>query len=181
MFSERDQYEIQRLLTVSSSSRHKLHAHKLEEAIDWTFHNPSLLLQALTHASYTKNRVTDCYQRLEFLGDAVLDYLITCNIYSTFPNYGPGEITGMRSALVNNITFAELAIKLELHKALLHNSPALFKQIPQYIEAFKKLSPSNDMKEEKEEGEVESETVTESSEILCRDQDDSGVSYMDES
>ena len=182
VFSERDQYEIQRLLTVSSSSRHELHAHKLEEAIGWTFHNPSLLLQALTHASYTKNRVTDCYQRLEFLGDAVLDYLITCNIYSTFPNYGPGEITGMRSALVNNITFAELAIKLELHKALLHNSPALFKQIPQYIEAFKKLSPSNDMmEEEKEEGEVESETVTESSEILCRDQDDSGVSYMDES
>ena len=88
----------------------------------------------------------------------------------------------MRSALVNNITFAELAIKLELHKALLHNSPVLFKQIPQYIEAFKKLSPSNDMmEEEKEEGEVERETVTESSEILCRDQDDSGVSYMDES
>ena len=180
VLSERDQYEVQRLLTVSSSSRHELHAHKLEKAIGWTFHNPSLLLQALTHASYTKNRVTDCYQRLEFLGDAVLDYLITCNIYSKFPNYGPGEITGMRSALVNNITFAELAIKLELHKALLHNSPALFKQIPQYIEVFEKLYATND-RMEGEEGEVESETATESSEILCRDEDDSGVSYTDDS
>ena len=178
VLSVRQQLEVQRLLTVSSSSRHELHSHKIEKVIDWTFQDPSLLLQALTHASYTKNRVTDCYQRLEFLGDAVLDYLITCNIYSTFPNYGPGEITGMRSALVNNITFAELAIQLELHKALLHNSPALFRQIPQYIEALKKLSPRDGMMEEEEE---ENTTVVESSEILCRDQDDSGVSVLQDS
>ena len=177
VLSVRQQLEVQRLLTVSSSSLHALHSHKIEKRIDWTFHDPSLLLQALTHASYTKNRVTDCYQRLEFLGDAVLDYLITCNIYSNFPNYGPGEITGMRSALVNIITFAELAIQLELHKALLHNSPALFKQIPQYIEALKKLSPSDRMMEEEEE----STAVIESSEILCRDQDDSGVSVSQDS
>lgn len=176
VLSVRQQLEVQRLLRVSSSSLHKLHSHKIEKRIDWTFHDPSLLLQALTHASYTKNRVTDCYQRLEFLGDAVLDYLITCNIYSNFPNYGPGEITGMRSALVNNITFAELAIQLELHKALLHNSPALFKQIPQYIEALKKLSPGDRMMEEEE-----STAVIESSEILCRDQDDSGVSVSQDS
>ena len=41
------------------------------------FKDRSYLLQAFAHASYYPNRLTDCYQRLEFLGDAVLDYLIT--------------------------------------------------------------------------------------------------------
>ena len=41
----------------------------------------SILSQAFSHASYYPNRLTDCYQRLEFLGDAVLDYLITRHLY----------------------------------------------------------------------------------------------------
>ena len=101
--------------------------------LNWKFMDEKLLLQALTHASYTKNRVTDCYQRLEFLGDAVLDYLVTCHIYSTFPGYGPGDISHMRAALVNNVTFAELSVKLQLHRLFLHNSPSLFKQIQDYV------------------------------------------------
>lgn len=48
-----------------------------EEKIGYHFHNKGFLLQAFTHASYQYNTLTDCYQRLEFLGDAVLDYLIT--------------------------------------------------------------------------------------------------------
>jgi hypothetical protein len=44
----------------------------LERRLDYKFRDRSFLLQAVTHASYTPNRVTDCYQRLEFLGDAVL-------------------------------------------------------------------------------------------------------------
>ena len=41
----------------------------------------NVFLQAFSHASYYPNRLTDCYQRLEFLGDAVLDYLITRHLY----------------------------------------------------------------------------------------------------
>lgn len=104
----------------------------------------SLLLQALTHASYVRNRVTDCYQRLEFLGDAVLDYLVTCHIYSKFPHYDPGQISGMRAALVNNNTFAEFVVKLNLHKALLHNSPSLFSQISRYVSTIEILNDSSD-------------------------------------
>ena len=48
---------------------------KFEEAIGYTFRDKSYLLQAFTHASYSANTLTDCYQRLEFLGDAILGEL----------------------------------------------------------------------------------------------------------
>lgn len=47
-----------------------------ERILNYKFNDRSYLLQAMTHASYSPNRVTDCYQRLEFLGDAVLGRII---------------------------------------------------------------------------------------------------------
>lgn len=44
----------------------------LEASLHYSFRDKSYLLQAMSHASYSPNRITDCYQRLEFLGDAVL-------------------------------------------------------------------------------------------------------------
>jgi endoribonuclease Dicer len=120
---------------------------------NWQFRDRMLLLQAVTHASYTKNRLTECYQRLEFLGDAVLDYLVTCHIYSTFGDYGPGEITSMRSALVNNSTFAELAVGLNLHKCLLYNSPSLYSQVERFLKA------SNGCEQSMEESEVREDSL----------------------
>lgn len=49
---------------------------ELEKSIGYKFRDSSYLLQAFTHASYQPNRLTDCYQRLEFLGDAVLGELL---------------------------------------------------------------------------------------------------------
>lgn len=126
LLSDKQKLEVRRLLKLCRASR-------ICKRLNWEFKDQKILLQALTHASYARNRVTDCYQRLEFLGDAVLDYLVTCHIYSTNPGYGPGEISNMRAALVNNVTFAELSVKLELHRSLLHSSPSLFKQIQDYI------------------------------------------------
>ena len=113
----------------------------LMEKLNWTFQDQALLLQAITHPSYTKNRITDSYQRLEFLGDAILDYLVTCRIYYRFPKSTPGEITDMRSALVNNITFAKIAVtRLSLSHYLQHHSPALFRQMGEFVEAIQRLS-----------------------------------------
>jgi len=104
-----------------------------DEIIGWKFKNRGLLLQALTHASYTRNRLTDSYQRLEFLGDAILDYLVTCHIYRKFPDYDPGQISCMRSALVDNISFADMAVRLKLHTVLLYASPSLMKHIELFL------------------------------------------------
>ncbi len=133
-FNDVEKLECKRLLSISFGTK------DIQQSIAWNFNDRSLLLQAITHASYTKNRLTECYQRLEFLGDAVLDYLVTCHIYLKFPTYGPGDISSMRSALVNNITFAELAVELKLNTLLLYNSPSLYHQIELYLKAVAKYS-----------------------------------------
>lgn len=91
----------------------------MEQKLGYHFKNRGFLLQALTHSSYTMNRITNCYQRLEFLGDAVLDFLITCYIYENCGKLSPGDLTDLRSALVNNITFACFTVREGFHKFLL--------------------------------------------------------------
>lgn len=59
--------------------------------------------------------MTNCYQRLEFLGDAVLDFLITRHLFNhPSRRFTPGELTDLRAALVNNNIFAALAVKVLL-------------------------------------------------------------------
>lgn len=110
---------------------------KLEKTISYKFYNQLLLIEAMTHTSYSRNPITHCYQRLEFLGDAVLDYLVTCQIYSSDSLSTPGHMTDLRSAIVCNTQFAELAVSLNLHKILLQHSPLLFKKIGKYVTALK--------------------------------------------
>ena len=93
---------------------------------------PIFLLQALTHASYTLNKITESCERLEFLGDAVLDYLITVYLVTKNRDLTPGQITDMRSALVNNNTLADIAVRNGLHKHLLQQSPELFRRYLQF-------------------------------------------------
>nr|AFX89032.1 dicer 1 [Mayetiola destructor] len=104
-----------------------------EEHIGYHFNDRSYLLQAMTHASYSQNRLTDCYQRLEFLGDAVLDYLITRHLYEDPRQHSPGALTDLRSALVNNTIFASLAVRHGFHKYFRHLSPSLNDVIDRFV------------------------------------------------
>lgn len=106
---------------------------KFEDAIGYRFRDKSYLLQALTHASYSPNALTDCYQRLEFLGDAVLDYLITRHLYEDSRMHSPGALTDLRSALVNNTIFASLAVRNGFHKYFKHLSPGLHEVVERFI------------------------------------------------
>ncbi|CAK1555353.1 unnamed protein product [Leptosia nina] len=100
--------EINRLLNHERDS--------IEKIIDYKFKDPSFLLEALSHSSYIRNRYTRSYERLEFLGDAIIDFLITAHIYENCGDLKPGELTDLRSSLVNNVTFASYVVKLGLHK-----------------------------------------------------------------
>ncbi|XP_074852667.1 endoribonuclease Dicer isoform X2 [Carettochelys insculpta] len=105
-----------------------------EEKINYSFKNKAYLLQAFTHASYHYNTITDCYQRLEFLGDAILDYLITKHLYEDPRQHSPGVLTDLRSALVNNTIFASLAVKYDYHKYFKAVSPELFHVIDDFVQ-----------------------------------------------
>ncbi|KAK2567376.1 Endoribonuclease Dicer [Acropora cervicornis] len=104
-----------------------------ENSIGYRFRSKLYLVEALTHASYHPNRITSCYQRLEFLGDAVLDFLVTQHLYFRHGKLSPGELTDIRQALVNNNIFAVIAVKKDFNKYLKEMSPTLFKIIENFI------------------------------------------------
>lgn len=112
----------------------------LEGALNIKFKDRGLLVEAITHASRPSSGVS-CYQRLEFVGDAVLDHLITRHLFFTYTDLPPGRLTDLRAAAVNNENFARVAVKHKLHLHLRHGSSALEKQIRDFVkEAQNELS-----------------------------------------
>ncbi len=71
-------------------------------------------------------------RRLEYLGDAVLDFLVTRRIFHDSVLRNPGELSDLRSALVNNCTFAGVIVRSRLHRFLRHAEPRLFRLLPQF-------------------------------------------------
>lgn len=130
-----------------------------ETKIGYTFSDRSYLLQAFTHASYHFNTVTDCYQRLEFLGDAVLDYVITRHLYEDSDKYSPGVLTDLRSALVNNNIFAALAVKWDFHKYFKAISPSLFHVIEKFVSRQKEKEDEIDDENDETDEDHEKEHV----------------------
>ncbi|XP_047115480.1 endoribonuclease Dicer-like isoform X3 [Schistocerca piceifrons] len=106
---------------------------ELEETLNYRFKDRGFLLQALTHPSWSDNRITDCYQRLEFLGDAILDFLVTSYIYDKCQKLSPGKITVLRAALVNNCTFAAFSVRIGLQKYCKYRSSELFYNIDAFV------------------------------------------------
>ncbi len=84
------------------------------------FSKLSLLTRALTHRSYVNEHLDamEDNERLEFLGDAVLDFIVGAWVYHRFPEMPEGDLTKMRSALVRNEQLADFARQLELGRAL---------------------------------------------------------------
>src|SRR5205807_6106861 len=81
---------------------------RAEKLLGYTFKNPSLLKEALTHASIADHRLNS-NERMEFLGDAVLDLIICEALYLRFPEYLEGELTKVKSAVVSRRTCAEVS------------------------------------------------------------------------
>lgn len=95
---------------------------ELESLLSIPFHDKSLLQRALTHRSYLNEHPDfplDDNERLEFLGDAVLDFLTGEYLYHRFPEMREGELTSLRSALVRRETLARFAQQLDLGRYLL--------------------------------------------------------------
>ncbi len=84
----------------------------LEQRIDYTFSHSDLLVEALTHRSYLNEHreyAGNHNERLEFLGDAVLELASTDFLFKRFPAKDEGELTSYRAALVNTVSLSETA------------------------------------------------------------------------
>lgn len=93
----------------------------LENKLGTTFHDYSLLSRALTHRSYLNenpDKALEDNERLEFLGDAVLDFVVGAYLYHHYPEMHEGELTSLRAALVRARTLAEFAREWRLGEFL---------------------------------------------------------------
>ena len=85
----------------------------VEKSLDYTFTDEIWLKQALTHPSSDQKRSTNLnYERLEFLGDAVLELVVSRELFARYPKADEGELTKMRSAIVSRAHLSGLADKL---------------------------------------------------------------------
>lgn len=95
---------------------------KFEEAIGVEFHDKNLLKTAFTHRSYLNENASagmEHNERLEFLGDAVLELIVTSYLYKTFPDKPEGDLTAYRSSLVNTNSISDTAQALGMNEYLL--------------------------------------------------------------
>lgn len=93
----------------------------LENEIGYVFNDKELLMQALTHSSYVNDRKMDknlCNERLEFLGDAILEMTSSEFLYSEYPEKDEGELTKLRASLVSETPLAAVAGEIGLGEYL---------------------------------------------------------------
>jgi ribonuclease-3 len=101
------------------NSRDVESASDLSRRLELPFSKLALLTRALTHRSYVNEyESVEDNERLEFLGDAVLDFIVGAWVYNRFPEMPEGDLTKIRSALVRNDHLAKFARKLDLGQAL---------------------------------------------------------------
>jgi ribonuclease III len=97
---------------------------RLQERIGYQFGDRAILLQSLTHTSYGHEFLQDKAiafrdnERLEFLGDAILDVIVSDILLEAFPNANEGQLSKMRAAVVNEKTLAQLAVSIGLHECV---------------------------------------------------------------
>lgn len=90
----------------------------IEAAVGYQFLEPAILLTALTHSSYAAENSVESYERLEFLGDAVLELAVTEKIYEALPGATEGRMTRVRAAIVDESTLAKVARSIGLAEVI---------------------------------------------------------------
>lgn len=96
--------------------------HSIEQVLHHAFRDPALLQQALTHSSYVnenRDSVLADNERLEYLGDAVLDFMVAEWLFKQYPDLTEGQMTNLRARLVREDTLARVAQRIHLGEHLL--------------------------------------------------------------
>ncbi|HEX7511116.1 MAG TPA: ribonuclease III [Chitinivibrionales bacterium] len=94
----------------------------LQESLHYRFSDPAILQQALTHKSCSTpddKKGLGSNERMEFLGDAVLNCLVTDHLYHLYPNKSEGQLSKVKSLIVSRKILGEIAVSLDLGRYLL--------------------------------------------------------------
>ncbi len=91
----------------------------IEDKINYKFKSKDLLRTALTHGSYANERLVESNERLEFLGDAILGFMVAKELYSTFPDRSEGKLSKLRGAIVSRTNFSRYARMLKIDEQVL--------------------------------------------------------------
>ncbi len=109
---------------------------RVEEILGYHFSCRTHLVRALTHPSYTKG--IGGYQRYEFLGDAVLEYLVTRYLFESYKYAEPGLLTSLKFEGLNNNLFAYIVARHKLNDFLMVDSGELKRDIDKYVKEVQK-------------------------------------------
>lgn len=96
-----------------------MNINEFQKKIGYFFKNPQLLQTAFTHTSYANEKGTKSYERLEFLGDAIVDFLVAEYLFSKYENLDEGMMSRLRAALVCESALAALASEISINECML--------------------------------------------------------------
>lgn len=109
---------------------------ELEKRLGYEFNNSGVLEEALTHNTALKSFN---YNRLEFLGDALIDFIVLEHLYLKFPMAGPGSLSKIKSTAVSNRTFSYISYELALHDFLIYSGSEIRSDIMTFKSNISKL------------------------------------------
>ncbi|KAM0009554.1 putative ribonuclease III [Helianthus debilis subsp. tardiflorus] len=110
---------------------------EVEKIIGYKFKNKDLLKEAFTHNSFKDKESQISYERLEYLGDSVLNLMFAKEHYFSYPKMNSGELTRLRAANVDTEALARVALKHGLHRFLKHDDPSLKERVQELMEGIK--------------------------------------------
>jgi endoribonuclease Dicer len=127
-------YELPAYQTEPTLARHRDLVAKVDHDLGYRFKYPRLLQSAFCHPSFPFSREhTPSYQRLEFLGDALLDTACVTHLFYRYPTKDPQWLTEHKMAMVANKFLGALCVKLGFHRHLRHNHSQLLHQVHEYV------------------------------------------------
>ncbi|KAK9464476.1 hypothetical protein V1512DRAFT_111970 [Lipomyces arxii] len=110
-------------------------ADEISQVLGYTFKAPLLVRSSFMHSSFLQRDIPS-YQRLEFLGDALLELLCVHYVYEKYPEFDPQYLTEHKMPMISNKFLGYLSVKLKLHRYLDHMSAPLAASIREYAQAI---------------------------------------------
>lgn len=111
----------------------------LEKKLNYKFQNKAYLLRAVSHESFTSNDLTLSHRGLDFVGDAILNYIIARQLFKQYQKFDSNELQRLLTLLCGSSSLSTVSIRNEFHKFLRYTSPELRDNINSFV-AFLRLN-----------------------------------------